>query len=188
MTQKPSPPPSSHKPRPPLLNRLPQDHLIATLMREHQDIVKLLDRLRTLTEKLDSLESPQDNPGLLDRLSEVTENLLEVELHHDREEKILFPALEKQGITDSPYVLKEEHQILRDMKTKFLEALSQSRKKDFPAVKARLGYYGRSIDRLVRKHIETENTVLFPAALQAIQDETRWKNLKAESEKLGKKA
>lgn len=169
------------------IEQLPKDHLITVLLKEHRDIVKLLDRLRRLTDKLDSVESLDDNLGLLDQLSQVTQNLLAVERHHEREEKILFPALEKRGITDTPYVLRQEHRILRDMKTKFLKALNQSRRKDFRLVKARLGYYGRSIERLVRKHIETENSTLFPAALKAIQDEILWNHLMRRSEKLGKK-
>ncbi|MFQ6675658.1 MAG: hemerythrin domain-containing protein [Fidelibacterota bacterium] len=167
-----------------MTEQLPRDHLLTTLMREHREIVKLLDRLRQLTAKLEAVVSPDESPTLLDQLSDVIENLLAVELHHDREEKVLFPALEKRGITDSPYVLREEHQILRDMKTKFLKTVRRAKRKDFPLVKARLGYYGRSIDRLIRKHIEMENSTLFPAALKAIQNDADWEELNRDSRNL----
>lgn len=93
--------------------------------------------------------------------------------------------MESRGVTDYPYTLRLQHELLRDLIQKLVEVVRKTKPEDFPEYQAKVDYFGRSISRLLRKHIETEDAVLFPIALKKIRDESDWARLEKACDKIG---
>ena len=136
------------------------------LRKEHDAILFALGILEKMTSPARP-ESPinrNDAAAMVDFLK-----IFADKCHHGKEEGILFPEYELQGIprTGGPIgVMLEEHEAGR----RFLKAMSESLQHepfDGPAYAAASKDY---ID-LLRNHIEKENTVLFPAGDARLSDE-----------------
>ena len=119
------------------------------------------------------------------KLSHIAEHLLAAELHHQREEDILFPELEQRGVYGPPAVMKEEHIQLRSRKKALKELAENVSKTDFNEFKKQLDEVIRYIVPALREHIFKENNILYPTALQVIKDKEVWKKLKVECDKIG---
>lgn len=73
---------------------LPDEHPIATFLDEHQVILSHLRRLAELT----AAPTVPERRAELEELAHLASRLIGVEPHHQREEKVLFPALQERGI------------------------------------------------------------------------------------------
>lgn len=89
------------------------------------------------------------------------------EIHHQKEEKVLFPALEGKGLSKEAGpigVMLLEHEIKRNHINDLRKALE---KKDFKAART-ISY---QIISLLREHIMKENEILYPMAQDILTKE-----------------
>jgi len=101
--------------------RLTPGHVLDTFYREHDEILHFLDLLDSVNERIQK-ENEYDpaNPAY-EMLRHLAEHLVAAEKHHAREEEVLFPELEKRGITGPPRIMRLEHNDLRPRKHRLLE-------------------------------------------------------------------
>jgi len=111
--------------------------------------------------------------------------------HHGKEEELLFPALEKVGVSreGGPIgVLLHEHQQGREYVQAMNAALAQYTKGD-PSVVNEFMKTAKGYINLLNQHIEKENGVLFPLAekhLSAQAQEKLWEGFgMIETQKIG---
>ncbi len=165
---------------------LPKGHIVSTLVSEHDMILGFLDKLRQVG---DSIAQMPKYPGQTEEfrlLAHIAEHLVETERHHQREEDVLFPELEKRGVYGPPAVMRQEHDQLRPRKHELKELVERVGKMDFDAFKERLGELVGFIVPTLRDHIFKENNILYPTALQVIgSDAEVWQRLKAECDETG---
>ena len=86
--------------------------------------------------------------------------------HHGKEEKLLFPALEKIGVSHKGgpiEVMLHEHQQGRNYVRIMVDAIDQFKKEDWTAADEFAKTAGEYIN-LLNQHIYKENNVLFPLA------------------------
>lgn len=168
-----------------LFKNLSPDHVIYILFQEHEKIGGFLDQLASTEESILSLNKKDANPGLVTKLVELAQLLLEAEPHHQREEQVLFPALEERGITGPPQVMRMEHETLRDLKHKLLDTATKAGETEWEGFQARVEFFAKGIIQTLRAHIEKENNVLYPLALEVIQGEKVWEELQSKSQSIG---
>jgi hemerythrin-like domain-containing protein len=92
--------------------------------------------------------------------------------HHKKEETLLFPALERRGITrdGGPLgAIEREHEIERKLVGEFRLAIAEFRDGDREAVR-RFSEAARSFVRMLIGHIETEDCVLFRLGDEVLDD------------------
>ena len=92
--------------------------------------------------------------------------------HHKKEETLLFPALERRGITrdGGPLgVIEREHEIERKLVGEFRLAIAEYRDGDTQAVR-RFVEAARSFVRMLIGHIETEDSILFRLGDEVLDD------------------
>jgi hemerythrin-like domain-containing protein len=136
---------------------------IDDLKHEHEAILftlKVLGRMEAIAEKAETLDV-SDAISLIDFLKEFADKC-----HHGKEEGILFPALEKAGIPKEggPIgVMLQEHEQGRA----FIRDMDQSLKMK-PADPAAFAKAAGSYVQLLSRHIEKENTILFPMGERAL--------------------
>jgi DUF438 domain-containing protein len=166
-------------PTPALLAELPAEHLLRDLVDEHDQILARLDRLDELLEDYRDAAGTFESTAIAAEIQSLTKDLLEAEPHHQREELVLFPELERSGIAGPPRMMTREHEELRGWKRTLLAAASEPHP-DTEAVAEAIG----SLAGMLRDHIAKENQILYPMALRSI-DPNRWSLLRAAAKKLG---
>ncbi|MGM0406265.1 MAG: DUF438 domain-containing protein [Thermoplasmatota archaeon] len=152
---------------------LSDGHPIKTLMLEHEEILKSLEVLEDIAERIKEGISEEDK----ERLKEAAYHLIEAEKHHKREEDTLFPRLKDKGITGPPRIMEMDHEDLWPRKKK-LDKLVKSPEKNADEIKENIDY----IVFHLRDHIFKENNILYPSALNELED---WDVIKKECDSIG---
>ncbi|MFB0501004.1 MAG: DUF438 domain-containing protein, partial [Candidatus Bathyarchaeia archaeon] len=106
------------------------------------------------------------------------------EKHYLREENVLFPFLEKHGITEPPAMMWKEHNQIREKKKRLHNIVQNRNTVSFQDFKKQLGETARSLSNLLPSHFFKENNLLFPAALRAVTSE-EWKEIRKEFDEIG---
>ncbi len=57
-------------------------------------------------------------------MKEIAHHLIEAESHHQREEEVLFPKLEKHGITEPVNIMKMDHVEIRKREQELFKIVS----------------------------------------------------------------
>jgi PAS domain S-box-containing protein len=164
--------------------QLEANHPIYVFMEEHNVILKYIEELKNVVQKVGEATSFDDVADEMHRLEHISKQLMEVEKHNVREENVLFPYLEKHGISEPPAIMWTEHGELKEKKKQLLK-LSETHDgiafKDFAMQLADIGGY---ITEALPSHIYKENHILYPAALQAIGDD-EWREIRNQCDELG---
>ena len=164
-------------------------HPIHTLVSEHELILGFLDSLEAAARVIrERDEWRPDDEGLnaaIDTVRGAAFHLVETEKHHAREEQALFRALEARGITVPTRIMRLEHADLRPKKHRLYEISEKAAPDTFLSVRDGIADLVDYIVPTLREHIMKENTILYPAALQAIRDAGSWREIKSECDDIG---
>jgi len=164
---------------------LPGGHMIDTLQKEHEIILSFLDKLEIVNQKIQRQEEYQANSEEWQELKHIVEHLLGAEPHHQREEQILFPELEKRGVFGPPQIMVQEHEELRKHKHELERLARETSIIDFNGLKRQLDANAKFLVFNLRDHIFKENNILYPTALEVIKEATIWEEMKQEADKIG---
>lgn len=166
-------------------SQLPPGHVVSTLVSEHESILCFLDTLETVSKAIRKMDRYNAEREEFRKLTHIAEHLVAAELHHQREEDILFPELERRGVHGPPMIMRQEHTRLREYKQRLKQLAENAAQSDFSEFKQRLDKIVEFIAPTLREHIFKENNILYPTALQVIEDESIWEKLKAECDRIG---
>jgi len=136
-----------------------------------------------LIDKIMEKNNFSDALPLIIKIQEYIDKFDKIELYFLKEENVLFAALEKHGIEKPPMVMWKEHDIFRELR-KSLKQLKENKDPNFESFKEKLWKIGTGMVDLILNHIHKEHFVLFPSALQTI-DENEWKLIRDEFDKIG---
>jgi hypothetical protein len=158
-------------------------HVLHTMYQEHDRILSFLDQLETLNQEVQQ----QENYAQIDlqKLEHIADHLLGAEPHHQREEQVLFPALEDRGVFGPPQVMRMEHEDLRNRKRTLKKLALSSQEIDFKLFQKQLDTVAKLLIMTLRDHIFKENNILYPTALQVISDPEVWQQMKQECDLIG---
>ncbi|MFB6216273.1 MAG: DUF438 domain-containing protein [Candidatus Aenigmatarchaeota archaeon] len=153
---------------------LPKGHPIRTMILEHEEILNFVDGLEELSEKMDSRELDE---GEVNELRHIAEHLVESEKHHEREEETIFPRLEEKGITGPVEIMEMDHNDFLPMKKELKE------KAEYPEEnRERILELSKNLVFGMRDHIFKENNILYPTALENLEN---WEEVKKEANEVG---
>ena len=159
---------------------LPDGHVLATFIDEHAHILRELEELAEALAK--------DDPSWLDVLR-VSVFLIGVEPHHAREEQVLFPLLRDRGLEGPPAVMEKEHEGLRALKHRLhdhaQDALNAADPSENSSRWRTVQRDGAQLVDLLRQHIDKENNILYPMALQAIPERRVWQDARRRCDEIG---
>ncbi|SVB41990.1 uncharacterized protein METZ01_LOCUS194844 [marine metagenome] len=166
-----------------MINQLTDGHVIKTMMKEHEHILKMLDELKQLRILL--LDVDENNcSGLIFKINQLTRKIISAEPHHKREEEVLFPILKDKGTVGPTQHMVIEHEMMRVIKhklkkeTKTIDGIGNEKL-------AKISSLIHELCNILQLHIYKENTVLYPLALNLIRDESIWIKMKNECDKIG---
>jgi PAS domain S-box-containing protein len=132
---------------------------ISILMEEHRIMTKMAEDLLSYANKI--LKATE--------MLYIEEDIHKVE--HLREENVLFPMLEKHGITEPPSIMWMEHDQIRVQKKKLPPLIKEVNASNFADFKESLWDTAKELSEMLSSHFYKENNILFPAALSVITEQ-----------------
>ena len=162
--------------------KLKAGHPIHTLMEEHKMILGFIDKLRGIVEGLESAKNYDDVD--MKKLKHIAEHLVEADYHHKREEDVLFPAIEENGINGPTECMRGEHVELKKRKKALLEIVKNYKSISFGDFARKVDENAQYIIEELPNHIQKEDDILYPMALEAIPSKD-WAGIKKRCDKIG---
>jgi PAS domain S-box-containing protein len=163
---------------------IPLGHPINILMEEHNIMLQLAEKLSTITNKIQKTNDKSYADNDVAQLLHISSDFQDSEKHYLREENVLFPLLEKHGITEPPAIMWSEHNQIRERK-KHLQNLVQTYNTiDFQRFKKQLVEDSRELNEILPNHFFKENNILFPAAIKVVTPE-EWTEARREFDEIG---
>jgi uncharacterized protein len=157
---------------------------ISILMEEHKIITKMAEELVFLANKILKVKDTRYVEEDIHQVEHLTGDFADSEKHYLREENVLFPMLEKHGITEPPAVMWMEHDQIREQKRKLQALIKDVNGSNFPSFKDELWETAKTLGNLLPSHFYKENNILFPAALSVITQQ-EWIDIRKEFDAIG---
>ncbi len=162
----------------------PAGHPIHILMEEHKMLLGFAGELANVAQRIKKLESLDAASEDLARVRHVEGHFKDSESHYVREENVLFPYLEKHGITQPPAIMWMEHDRIRAVKKDFYRLLEAHASMNFQDFAGQLAEVASTLADLLQDHFHKENNVLFPASLRVLTED-EWVDTRRQFDELG---
>jgi PAS domain S-box-containing protein len=162
--------------------KAPPGHPVHTFLEENRLLAQAAASLKGLGERRD-LQSPSGLKSFWEEARAQLRSLSDVEKHYRRKENLLFPYLEKHGISGPPAVMWGKHDETRALLKRALEAAGGEKT---PAEDSRrfvaevLQPLAASIEEMIFK----EENLLFPMSLDTLS-EAEWYEIYRQSPEIG---
>jgi PAS domain S-box-containing protein len=163
---------------------IPSGHPIAILIEEHRIMSERAERLKILAGMVEEACDSVYVGDVLTELQSIAKDFQDSEKHYLREENVLFPLMEKHGITEPPAVMWMEHDRIREIKRKFTSLVEKWNTMTFEEFKKQLAKDTEPLCSLLPSHFYKENNILFPSALQVVGFE-EWQEAREEFDEIG---
>ena len=157
---------------------------ISILMEEHKIMTKMSEDLLSLANKILKVNDMRYVEEDIHQLEHLINDFTDSEKHYLREENVLFPMLEKHGITEPPAVMWMEHDQIREQKKKLQPLIKDVNEASFPNFKDQLWETANTLGHLLPSHFYKENNILFPAALSTITQQ-EWLDIRKQFDAIG---
>ncbi|HKZ95203.1 MAG TPA: DUF438 domain-containing protein [Candidatus Bathyarchaeia archaeon] len=157
----------------------PAEYSINILMEEHKVLQQHLEKLKSIVGRVAQGSSFAEVSEEIGQLKGIADDFLDAEKHYKREENVLFPILEKHGVSEPPAIMWMEHNKLREAKKRFNNLIQGYASMDFEDFRKQLAESAETIITVLGSHLFKENNILFPTALRVVTDE-EWKEARRE--------
>ncbi len=163
---------------------VPAENPVGILLEEHRIMLQLTELLKIIAGNVEKARALDEVTEDIAHLKHVRDDLVDSEKHYLREENVLFPALEKHGVTEPPAIMWTEHNRIREEKKKFftlVDGLSTSSFQDF---REQLADAAEALGELLSSHFFKENNILFPTAIKVVTND-EWIIIRREFDNIG---
>ncbi len=162
----------------------PPGHSIHTLMEEHKMLLQFAENLKSTAERIQEAKDFDAVTKETKQLNHIAEHFKDSESHYVREENVLFPYLEKHGVTQPPAIMWSEHNEIREIKKKLYDIVDQHKSMALHDFAKKLANVATSLGDTLQSHFYKENNILFPTALKVIAED-EWIDIKKQFDELG---
>lgn len=147
---------------------VPAGHPVDTFKQENRALENRIKQIKELFSKFAEIKTEEYNRYLL-KLRELLNELSDVDKHYLRKEYLLFPFLEKAGITGPPVVMWGKHDETRELLKAAHEAIGSGLAKD--ELESVIVLILQPVLDAVEGMIMKEEEILLPMALDTLTDE-----------------
>ena len=160
----------------------PEGHPIHILMEEHKILLDFAENLRNTMSEMKKAKGFGEAGE--DHLQHIIEHLRESESHYQREENVLFPYLEKHGVTQPPAIMWMEHDKIREIEKNLYAQVEAKENADYQQFVKQCMETPVALSEMLSNHFYKENNVLFPTALKVIPKE-EWATIRKQFDEIG---
>ena len=158
-------------------------HPVDTFRQENRALEKEVQKIEDLYKNVDSQLAEKGNEKFVNELKQRFNNLIDVDKHYRRKENLLFPFLEKYGITGPPTVMWGKHDETRNLlKNAFaaLEVFPKSINEIQQAIESSLRPASTAITDMIMK----EDEILLPMTMDKLT-EVDWYQIYQQTNEIG---
>ncbi len=167
------------------LSDIPPGHPLHTLYEENKEIMKDAEMLNLYALTLANTKDEKMRKEILGVLKGIANQLRAVGFtHYNREEMLLFPYLERRGITAVPTVLWTKHDEIRAMIKQLIEILNKENKMDWEDFVKKVKEKASELSRALVDMVFRENNILYPT-LKALLSEGEWDAITQQEDAIG---
>ena len=163
---------------------LPSGHPIGILMEEHKAMLGRADKLKVAVGLIQEACDVVYVGDALTELKTVVRDFVDAEKHYQREENVLFPMMERHGITEPPAVMWMEHDKIREIKRKLSSLVERWNNMAFQDFRTLLAPIAETMCEILPDHFFKENNILFSSALQVVTS-AEWEDVRREFDDIG---
>ncbi len=161
-----------------------EGHPVHILMEEHRMLLEFAGKLREVVGMVKEAGSLAALAAETEHLAHLVQHFKDSESHYLREENVLFPMLEKHGITQPPAIMWMEHDKIRGIKKELYQVVETASGVAFSEFSRRLDQTSLELAEMLSSHFYKENNILFPTALKVIGD-GEWQEIRRQFDELG---
>ena len=163
---------------------VPLGHPVNILMEEHKAMLQIAGKLGDVVNKLQQISDVNRVGDEIRLLEHIAEDFRDSEKHYLREENVLFPILERHGITEPPAIMWTEHNQIREKRKQLNSLLENYGAMNFSDFKKQLSEVAKALNGLLSSHFFKENNILFPTALKVVTSQ-EWSDMHKEFNEIG---
>lgn len=146
-------------------------HPVHTFKEENRALRKEIQDLERLYEEVRQAGSDDVLKALIDDIHRHFNALMDVEKHYLRKENLLFPFLEKHGVTGPPMVMWGKHDETREFLKGAIEALKATDGISVEEAKTVIDLVLNPASKAVDDMISKEEEILLPMCLDTLKEE-----------------
>jgi len=161
---------------------IPEGHPVDVLIRENKALKKVTGETSALLASIAADEESEFKDAVL-KLTALFNQLTDVDKHYQRKEYLLFPYLEKKGVTGPPKVMWGKHDEIRELLKGSLEILKMSDISREDLVSSFEIILQPAING-VAEMITKEESILFPMLMDTLTD-ADWYDIQSQSLDIG---
>lgn len=159
-------------------------HPVHTFKEENRALRKEIQALERLYEEVRNVKNKDQLNSLFDEIHQHFNALMDVEKHYQRKENLLFPFLEKHGVTGPPTVMWGKHDETRELLKGAVEALRAANEISVDEAKTVIDLVLKAASQAVDDMIGKEEEILFPMCLDTLSDK-EWVAIERQSIEYG---
>lgn len=163
---------------------IPIWHPVNILMEEHKIMQQLAEKLMAVTNKILKVTDASYVGDEIHHLEHMSRDFTDSEKHYLREENVLFPILEKHGVTEPPAIMWIEHNQIREKKKQLSNLVGNYNTAGFQEFKNKLAEVTEALNSILPSHFYKENNILFPTALKIVTEQ-EWNDARREFDEIG---
>jgi len=163
---------------------VPPGHPVHTFREENKALERVIAQLENSYKDAASLSENAPAEELIGQMRFHFASLCDVEKHYKRKENLLFPYLEKHGITGPPTVMWGKHDETREFLKGAIEALEGAKGISAGELDALIKIIFRPASEAVKEMIYKEENILLPMCLDKLTEE-EWYHIYRKSLEIG---
>jgi DUF438 domain-containing protein len=163
---------------------VPPGHPVDTFQKENRELEGVMKKLNELFEKSGELVSSIGERAYRNNLKSLFNSLMDVDKHYRRKENLLFPFLEKYGITGPPTVMWGKHNETRELLKSAMESLLAPGNGNPELLKNTIRMQLQPAVKAVADMIMKEEEILFPMTMDKLTDEN-WYDIYRQTNEIG---
>ncbi|MEI8004965.1 MAG: DUF438 domain-containing protein [Bacteroidota bacterium] len=163
---------------------VPPGHPVDTFQRENRELEAVVKKLNELFDKVEELYAGIGPVAFYNKLKALFNSLMDVDKHYRRKENLLFPFLEKYGITGPPKVMWGKHDETRALLKNALESLSSASYNDPDQVKFIVDVHLKPAAKAITDMIMKEEEILLPMTMDKLSD-ADWYDIYRQTNEIG---
>jgi uncharacterized protein len=163
---------------------VPPGHPVDTFQKENRELEGVIRKLEELFDKRKTQISEPGEDTYRNKLKSLFNSLMDVDKHYRRKENLLFPFLEKYGITGPPTVMWGKHNETRGLLKGALDSLLAPGNSNPAMLDNIIELYLQPAVKAVEDMILKEEEILFPMTMDKLTDEN-WYDIYRQTNEIG---
>ncbi len=163
---------------------VPNGHPLDLLLKENDLILKQSEVLAVYASALLKSQEESDAKNIVAKVKDVVLKLLSIKVHYRKIQMLVFPYLERRGITAPTRVLWGREDQARIKLRHLLEFIERLEKRFDPNLITEIGNRALDLAREISELVFRENRILYPT-VQTLLSDGEWAAISSTAEKIG---